>query len=147
MKMSFLEDKLRQKNLKITPQRLEILRAVQHLHNHPCAELVYQSVKKRYPAVSLATVYKTLDTLVEIGEIRIALIHKGKTLYDLRLDRHHHAVCSVCDSVEDVDVGLDCLETCFPKAMQDKFRITSNEVIFHGICPACEAKNNSTTLS
>jgi Fur family transcriptional regulator, peroxide stress response regulator len=138
MKMSNLEDKLRQKKLKITPQRLEILRAIQHLPHHPSAELVYQSVKKRYPAVSLATVYKTLETLVEIGEIRIALINGGKTLYDTRLDKHHHFVCSACGHVEDVNMNLDCFETCFPHARGENYRVMSSEVVFHGLCPKCE---------
>src|SRR5512143_3035417 len=111
MKMSVLEDKLRQKSLKITPQRLEILRAVQqHQCDHPSAELIFHAVKKRYPAVSLATVYKTLDTLVEIGEIRVAIVAQGKTRYDTRMDRHHHFICTVCGGVQDVEMRMDCLE-------------------------------------
>ncbi|MGH7829130.1 MAG: Fur family transcriptional regulator [Candidatus Binatia bacterium] len=145
MKMSAFEEKLRQKHLKITPQRLEILRAVQNCPCHPCAEVVYRTVKKRYPAVSLATVYKTLETLVEIGEIRVALTLHGKTLYDTRLDRHHHVVCTSCGKVEDLDMSLDCLETCVPRAMRNKFKILSNEVIFHGLCPVCESKQASET--
>ncbi len=143
MKMSHLEDKLRQKSLKITPQRLEILRAVQQLSQHPSAELVFQAVKKRYPAVSLATVYKTLETLVDIGEIRIALISKGKTLYDIRLDQHHHAVCMECGYVEDVDMMRNCFENCFPNLMRGKFHVDATEVIFRGVCLACEDKRNN----
>ena len=141
MKMSLLEDKLRLKNLKITPQRLEILRAVQqHQCDHPSAELIYQAVKKRYPAVSLATVYKTLETLVQIGEIRVAIVSDGKTRYDTRMDRHHHFLCSVCGGVQDVEMRMDCLETCRPESLAGKGTIHRGEVIFHGICSGCEAK-------
>src|SRR5215831_5262356 len=140
MKMSLLEEKLRQKQLKITPQRLEILRAVQHHQcDHPSAELIYHSVKKRYPAVSLATVYKTLETLVEIGEIRVAIVTQGKTRYDARLDRHHHFLCSACGQVQDVEMKLDCLDTCMPESLQGKGKVQRSEVIFHGICSCCEA--------
>jgi len=135
--MSNLEKKLREKNLKITPQRLEILRALQKVPAHPSAEMVYRSVKKRYPSVSLATVYKTLETLVEIGEIRVALVHNGKTLYDTRVDHHHHFICDSCGYVEDVDINLDCIDTCAPKGVMEKHVIERSEVIFYGHCESC----------
>ncbi|HKX12910.1 MAG TPA: Fur family transcriptional regulator [bacterium] len=139
MKMSLLEEKLRQKCLKITPQRLEILRAIQqHQCDHPSAELIYQTVKKRYPAVSLATVYKTLETLVETGEIKIAIVTQGRTRYDTRMDRHHHFLCSVCGQVQDIELKLDCMNACVPEAMQGKGKVQRSEVIFHGVCSACE---------
>jgi Fur family peroxide stress response transcriptional regulator len=139
--MSVLEEKLRHKSLKITPQRLEILRAVQqHQCDHPSAELIYNAVKKRYPAVSLATVYKTLETLVEIGEIRIAIVSQGKTRYDTRMDRHHHFICTVCGGVQDIEMRMDCLETCTPESLVGKGKILRSEVNFHGICTCCEAK-------
>ena len=144
MKMSLLEEKLRQKCLKITPQRLEILRAIQqHQCDHPSAELIYQTVKKRYPAVSLATVYKTLETLVETGEIRIAIVTQGRTRYDTRLDRHHHFLCSTCGQVQDIEMKLDCLNSCMPETLRGKGRILRSEVIFHGVCPTCEASSPS----
>lgn len=141
--MSNLEDKLRQKSLKITPQRLEILRALEKVPAHPSAEIIYQSVKRRYPAVSLATVYKTLETLVEIGEIRVALVNKGKTLYDTRLDNHHHFVCNQCSYVEDVDIKLNCLDTCVPSSMRERHEVLQNEVIFHGICQSCGSSSQA----
>ncbi|HKY62578.1 MAG TPA: transcriptional repressor [bacterium] len=148
MKMSLLEEKLRQKCLKITPQRLEILRAIQqHQCDHPSAELIYQTVKKRYPAVSLATVYKTLETLVETGEIRVAIVIQGRTRYDTRMDRHHHFLCSVCGHVQDIEMKLDCLNSCMPDAMEGKGRVLRSEVIFHGVCSACDASNGSAPSS
>lgn len=135
--MSSLIERLREKNLKITPQRLEILRAIHKVPAHPSTDRIYQSVKKRYPAVSLATVYKTLETLVEIGEIRVALVSKGKTLYDTRLDHHHHFVCEQCGYVEDVNIKLDCLENCGPSHMKKDYQVSQSEVVFKGICINC----------
>ena len=146
MNVSGLEEKLRQKNLKITPQRLEILRAIQNTPDHPCAEAIYHKVKRRYPAVSLGTVYKTLDTLVEIGEIRVALVSQGKTRYDMRMDRHHHFVCAKCGVVEDVSMNLNCLDTCFPEKMGHSYQVLRSEVVFHGICPRCQGKNEVTPV-
>jgi len=142
-----LEEKLRRQKLKITPQRLEILRALQRSPDHPSAECIYQKVKKRYPSVSLATVYKTLETLVEIGEIRVAIISRGKTRYDMRTDAHHHFLCSECGGVMDVEMNLSCLDTCFPKAMGDAFSVERSEVIFHGICPVCREKTGAPVIA
>ena len=141
MRMSGLEEKLRQKSLKITPQRLEVLRAINGAHDHPTAEMIFQRVKRRYPAVSLATVYKTLETLVEIGEIRVALVSHGKTRFDPRLDRHHHFVCCQCESVEDVASNLNCLESCFPEKLDQSYQVHRSEVVFHGVCPRCREKS------
>lgn len=139
MKLCELQEKLRQKSLKITPQRLEILRAIQNHSSHPSAEAIFQSVKKRYPAVSLATVYKTLETLVEIGEIKRAVLCQGKTLYDTRLDKHHHFICHGCGHVQDIEMVLNCLETCFSKKETGRFHVQYSEVVFHGLCEKCEA--------
>ncbi len=146
MNVSGLEDKLRRKNLKITPQRLEILRAILGAHDHPSAETIYHKVKRRYPAVSLATVYKTLETLVEIGEIRVALVSQGKTRFDTRMDRHHHFVCADCGAVEDVNMNLNCLETCIPEAMGHSYQVLRSEVVFHGLCPGCRESAGEAPL-
>lgn len=135
--MPLLEEKLKKRHLKITPQRIEILRALEKLPDHPCAESIYQAVKKRHPSVSLATVYKTLETLVEIGEVRVALVSQGKTLYDTRLEDHHHFLCTECGYVEDVDINLDCLENCAPNQMRSQHRVQKSEVIFRGVCQKC----------
>jgi Fur family peroxide stress response transcriptional regulator len=141
MNLALVEEKLRSKKLKITPQRLEVLRTVLKMHHHPSADQIYRAVKKRHPAVSIATVYKTLETLVEIGEVRVALVSQGKARYDSRLDRHHHFLCSACGYVEDLEMKLDCLETCSPKWFQDRFTIQRSEVIFHGLCAKCAGKH------
>jgi Fur family peroxide stress response transcriptional regulator len=147
MPLAGLEEKFRKKNLKITPQRLEILRALMQIPDHPSAETIYQKVKRRYPAVSVATVYKTLETLVEIGEIRVALVSQGKTRYDMRMDRHHHFLCSQCGAVTDVDMNLNCLETCVPETMGHSYRVLRSEVVFHGICPHCQGEEKAPSSS
>ncbi len=135
--MSNLEKRLRERKLKITPQRLEVLRAIQKIPPHPSAEAIYRSVKRRCPSVSLATVYKTLETLVQIGVLRVAIVSNGKTLFDTRLEDHHHFLCTECGFVEDVDINLDCLETCAPHHMKSKHQVVRSEVVFRGLCRRC----------
>ncbi len=139
--MKIAEEKLRQRHLKITPQRLEVLRTVLQMTDHPSADQIYRMVKIRHPTVSVATVYKTLETLVEVGELKVALVTQGRARYDPRVDRHHHFLCSQCGYVEDLEIKLDCLETCFPQALQDRLTIQRSEVIFHGLCPKCDGKH------
>lgn len=139
--MSALEEILKSKRLKITPQRLEVLRALEKVPPHPSAECIYHAVKKRCPSVSLATVYKTLDTLVEIGEIQVALVSDGKTRYDTRTDTHHHFLCTQCGYVEDVNITLDCLQNCLSHEMQAAHQIQRSEVIFRGHCHQCATQN------
>ncbi len=137
MSLTDLESKLRDRSLKCTPQRLEILKALHEAPAHPSADTVYRIVQGRFPSVSLATVYKTLDTLVEIGEIRIALVSEGKTLYDTRMSNHHHFLCRCCGHVEDVDIQLDCMENCLPQVMGKYHQVERSEVVFHGVCQKC----------
>lgn len=135
--MLALEEKLKRQKLKITPQRLEILKALNRVPDHPCAEVIYQAVKKRCPSVSLATVYKTLDTLVAIGEINVALVSEGKTRYDTRTDSHHHFLCKQCGYIEDINVSLDCVDTCLPHHLSQPHQIERSEVVFRGLCHDC----------
>ncbi len=135
--MPTLEDKLRQAQLKITPQRLEVLRALEKYPTHPCADTLYRAVKRRYPSVSLATVYKTLETLVAVGQVKVALVNKGKAFYDTRVDAHHHFLCTQCGYVEDVDIKLGCLDACAPRGMLEEHHVDHSEVVFHGVCNDC----------
>lgn len=139
--MEDLQAKLKDCSLKCTPQRMEILKAVHEAPDHPSADTVFRLVKERCPSVSLATVYKTLEKLVEVGEIRIALVSSGKTLYDTRLSDHHHFLCRRCGHVEDVDIHLDCMENCLPQVMDHKHQVERSEVVFHGLCKNCLDQN------
>lgn len=137
MTVEYLQAKLKDLSLKCTPQRMEVLKAVHEAPDHPSADTVYQIVKQRCPSVSLATVYKTLDKLVAMGELTIALVQDGKTRYDTRVSDHHHFLCRNCGQVEDIEVKLDCMESCLPQAVGKQLKVERSEVVFHGLCQEC----------
>lgn len=127
-------DACRGKGLNVTYQRLLIYKSLNRVKSHPTAEEIYQEVRKEYPSISLATVYKTLETLAENQ-----LISKVTSLHDLaRYDgdtsRHHHLVCLRCRKVVDIhDESLNQLNF----ADQQGFKVSGYRIQVEGICADC----------
>src|ERR1044072_1250862 len=93
---------LRDRGMRVTPQRIVVHRALAELDRHVTADELLDAFTDRLPNVSLPTVYATLDLLEELGMVR-RLQRAGTTLFDPRTDPHHHLVCTICGSVEDLD--------------------------------------------
>lgn len=102
-KISNLRDKLKDKGLKVTPQRLAILEIMRTLRNHPTAEYIIEQVRKKHPNIATGTVYKVLDTLVEHKLIRRVHTEKDVMRYDAFLDSHCHLYCPKTDRMEDYE--------------------------------------------
>ncbi|MBZ7938487.1 MULTISPECIES: peroxide-responsive transcriptional repressor PerR [Campylobacter] len=92
---------LKKHDLKATPQRLCILKILKR-HEHPNIEELYEEIKQEYPSISLATVYKNLNTLREQGLVVEINALNQKTCYDIYEEEHMHIVCSKCGSIEDL---------------------------------------------
>jgi Fur family peroxide stress response transcriptional regulator len=91
----------RQAGLKATPQRLAVFQALLAAHDHPTPEAVFRRVRGAMPSISLATVYKTLDSLEQKGLLsRVSLARESKR-YDANLRPHHHLICTRCGSIAD----------------------------------------------
>src|SRR5690554_219779 len=90
-----------EKGLKVTPQRMAILEAIQDLGNHPTAENISDHIRKNNPNISVATVYKVLDVLVDNHLIKRVKTEKDVMRYDAILESHHHIYCSDSDKIED----------------------------------------------
>ena len=91
---------LKQSGLKVTPQRLSVLRILDR-HTHPTIDELYDEILKENPSVSLATVYKNLNTLKDEGLVVEVNIVNQKARYDIYEHPHIHVVCENCGSVED----------------------------------------------
>ncbi|MCW1360566.1 peroxide-responsive transcriptional repressor PerR [Campylobacter jejuni] len=98
--MKFLQI-LKKYDLKATPQRLCILNILKR-HEHPSIDELYADIKKDYPTISLATVYKNLNTLQENGLVVEINAGNRKTCYDIYEEKHIHVVCSNCGNIEDL---------------------------------------------
>ncbi|MBI3235172.1 MAG: transcriptional repressor [Bacteroidetes bacterium] len=99
----FFIEKLKEKGLKVTPQRIAIFEAIVKLNNHPTAENIIEYVKSNHPNISVGTVYKVLDSLVENGLLKKVKTEKDIMRYDAVLSNHHHLYCAETDRIEDYD--------------------------------------------
>lgn len=99
--MDDLRNRLMQKGLKITPQRIAVLEAVHELEGHPTADRIIDFIKQKHPNVATGTVYKTLDTFAENEIIKKVKTEKDVMRYDASTDKHHHLYCEESDRVED----------------------------------------------
>ena len=141
-----LRGKLSERGYKMTPQRKEILRIfVEHSdYHHMSAEDVYGILQKRESEIGLATVYRALDLLSELGILVKVEFGDGCARYELntadpKIHHHHHLICLKCKKViEFADDLLDDLEADI--AEKSGFQILNHEVKFFGYCKDCQAE-------
>jgi Fur family peroxide stress response transcriptional regulator len=130
---------LRDSGLRLTHQRLEVVRDVAQSDDHPDVESIYQAVRVRVPTISLDTVYRTLATLDGLGLVRRVTATPGPARYDANLTRHHHFVCTRCGLIRDVeDRGLDAVRA--PRGTASLGSVESVEVQLRGVCVDCHNK-------
>jgi Fe2+ or Zn2+ uptake regulation protein len=130
-----LSTALRERGMRVTPQRVVLHRALRELDRHVTADELLESVADRLPNVSLPTIYATLELLEELGMVR-RVQRAGTTLFDPRVDSHHHLICTVCGSIEDLDSDLEtaALERAAARHGFEQERI---EAVVHGRCASC----------
>lgn len=120
--------------LKLTPQRLAILEYLEQTREHPSAEDIYNALKERFPSMSFATVYNTLEVLTEKGLIKELGIDSSKKRFDPFLHPHHHFICRKCGKIVDVERKFDI---SIPEDLMD-CEVTNYQVVFEGICKECK---------
>lgn len=101
MKISNISQKLIEKKIKVTPQRLTIFDAIVKLNNHPTAEIIYEYIKKSNPNISFATVYKVLNVLINEGLVLRVTTDKDKMRYEAKDISHHHIYCTDTEQIID----------------------------------------------
>ena len=141
--MQQLEDlvsSLREEGFRITPQRVAILDYLLKTDDHPSAEYIHKIIKKKYPMVSLSTIYKTLDLLKEkklVNEIEV----DGEARFDAHTNAHINLVCMNCGNIDDVDE--DSLnEIKIRAARKSKYLILKGSFELFGYCINCKSKFN-----
>jgi Fur family peroxide stress response transcriptional regulator len=132
-----LSQALRDSGLRLTHQRLEILRVIAADRTHPDVETVFEQVRERVPTISLDTVYRTLATLSDRGMVTRVQFLPGPARYDANQARHHHFVCTRCGLVRDVeDNELDGIPATAPVSRIGRAETVT--VQFRGVCAACQ---------
>jgi Fur family peroxide stress response transcriptional regulator len=131
---------LKDSGFKQTPQRLAILDFLQDNKTHPSVEDIYRSISRRFPTISLATVYNNLLTLKQLGMIRELTIDPDKKHYDPNISSHNHLICTECKQIIDININY---KLNIPEESKCGFEITGNHIEFYGICPDCRKKRLS----
>jgi Fur family transcriptional regulator, peroxide stress response regulator len=116
---------LKDSNLRVTPQRVAVLEALNNLINHPTADKIKEYVVKNHPNIAVGTIYKTLETFVEKGLVKKVKTEKDVMRYDAILENHHHLYCEDTERIEDFfdDQLNKVLEDYFKKKKIPNFKV------------------------
>jgi Fur family peroxide stress response transcriptional regulator len=121
----------------VTHQRQVLYEVMKTMHGHPSPEEVYARVKKKVPAISLATVYKNIHLFVESGVFRKMSLHHGSVRVEMNDEPHHHVVCSKCRKITDIgekELGLAGKRNRLPGG----FLVERYAVDVIGVCASCQ---------
>lgn len=129
----------REEGVKLTPQRLEIFKAVAKSLEHPDAERILETIHATMPTVSLDTVYRTLWLLEDLGLLSTIGSRRGGTRFDANLVAHHHFVCTRCGMIRDFkSPALDALSV--PEEAKAFGQVSGSRVEVRGLCERCLRK-------
>lgn len=129
---------LREEGFRITPQRVAIVDYLLKTEDHPSAERIHKIIQKKYPMVSLSTVYKTLDLLKEkrlVNEIEV----DGEARFDAHTNDHINLVCMNCGKIDDIDEN-SLKEIQVRAARKSKYLILKGSFELFGYCSNCKSK-------
>ena len=130
---------LREKGLKVTPQRIAVYNMLMNTYEHPNAEMIYKTLEPTNPTMSLATVYKTLDFFKQLGLVQELNVGEPSSRYDAVVQCHPHTVCKVCGKVE--DLHMEQLTEVAKKLVPDlDFDVEMEQLILYGTCGVCRKK-------
>jgi Fur family peroxide stress response transcriptional regulator len=132
--------KLRDNGHKITPQRMAIVKILADSQGHPSVENIHTQIKKDFPTMSLATVYRNIVLIKELGEVLELGFPDGSNRYDGNKPYPHpHVICIKCRKI--VDPDLDSLDEMKKEvATETNFKILNHRLDFFGLCSNCMAE-------
>ena len=125
---------LKQYDLKVTPQRIAIVEEL-YKNGHMNIDELYRNLLSKFPSISLATIYKNINSMVEKLFLSEVKIPETKSVYELTKTEHAHMVCSCCGSI--CDIMLDVSSIVKEASTLTDFRINSTSVVLNGICGKC----------
>jgi Fe2+ or Zn2+ uptake regulation protein len=130
---------LKENSIKITPQRLEILKYLDENRTHPTADQIYTGLKEKNPSLSKTTVYNSVETLEGHNLIQSLTISGSESRYDFRNDMHHHFLCKKCGTIIDIDIRCPNMG----KMLERGHKVEGVHGYFKGICKDCMKKETN----
>ena len=126
---------LRENNLKATPQRLTIVEAL-YMQGHINIDGIYSILQEKFPSISLATIYKNINAMIEISFLSEVKIPNQKSVYELTKAEHTHVVCSKCNAI--LDIELDTSTLVLEVSKKSDYTLKTSSIVFNGVCPDCK---------
>ena len=142
-----IKDVIKTSGYRFTGQRNDILNVLlEHQHEHLTIERIAELVTKKNSGIGIATIYRTLLLLDELGLVYKLDFKDNPTLYEVSRDseqhRHHHLICTKCGSITEFEEDL--LETLEKQILlKNKFTVENHSVNFFGICENCCKKDDT----
>ena len=130
------------KQLKYSRQRESIKACLMARHDHPTADAIYASIREEFPNISVGTVYRNLNLLVELGEIQKLRCGDGADHFDADTRPHYHFMCRECGCIEDLPMEISQeINDLAQEHVHGK--IDSHITYFYGVCENCMKKKTS----
>jgi Fur family peroxide stress response transcriptional regulator len=131
---------LQERNFRLTPQRVELVRLIAASEGHPSANQFYEKIKLKFPTMSHATVYKTLALLKEMDQV-LEIDLRADSHYDgNRPEPHPHLICMKCNRIVDGEIFLE-QESIQRLEKESGYTILRSQVAFYGLCPNCKVES------
>jgi Fur family transcriptional regulator, peroxide stress response regulator len=129
---------LKRAGMRITPQRIAICKLLSESKEHPTAAMIYEDIRQQYPSLSLATVYNTLEVLVDLGSINV-LGHSGdgNVHYDADTSPHINLACISCHKIVDLASPL-VANLDHEVSHSSGYKLVGARVMYYGLCPDCQ---------
>ncbi len=131
-----VEALLRRSGRRLTPQREAVLDTLRATTSHPTAEELKFMVQERLPTISLGTVYRNLQLLVEAGYAQRLPTQQSCHRFDGNVTPHHHVICRECGRIADVDLDVNVVSLDEVEGLTGYCDLTQ-KMEFTGICERC----------
>ena len=126
-------ERLRRAGYRVTQKRLAVYAFLQANDSHPTVDDIYTGVREVFPRMSIATVYKSVESLVDVGLVKPIYVGSAAARYDAATEEHGHFRCIACNQI--VDVPMDRAPVA--GADLDRCEIIGSTVEFYGFCSTC----------
>ena len=131
---------LKERDFRLTPQRVELVRLIASSEGHPSAAQLYARIKRQFPTISQATIYKTLALLKELGQV-LEIDLRDDSHYDgNRPQPHPHLICMKCNKIVDGEASLD-QESIRKMEKASGYTILRPQISLYGLCPDCKKES------
>jgi Fur family transcriptional regulator, peroxide stress response regulator len=131
------EHLLKTHQLKVTPQRIAIISLMHHA-GHINIDELYLAIREKFSSISLATLYKNINMMLDVSLIREVKIPGQKTKYEIEKESHAHVMCRCCGELKDIEYNPQPL---LQKSMEmSHYRADEVSIVISGICPECQKK-------